>query len=101
MWDFVADMPDGILKTMFLILQGIATVALTIYKYLFTDLEVILTNTLEGANVPSWIVNIIDWLLDRPSAWVYDLSLFELIFGFGLVIVLIFGIVKYFTDIIL
>lgn len=100
MWDFVSDMPNGIFKTMFLILQGITTVATAIYKYLFTDLGEILSNVLQSVNLPEWLIKIINWLLDTPAAWIYQLNLFELIFGLGLIIVLVFGIVKYFTDIV-
>lgn len=101
MWEFVNEMPPGVLKTMFQILSGIALVANTIWKYLFTDLSTILTNIIEEINLPQWLINMVDWLLDTPAAWIYQLSLFEILFGLGLVVVLIFGIVKFFTDIVL
>lgn len=101
MFDFYEQFPDGPIKILFRILHGLGVVCTFIYDNLFLDIGKILENTLEAVNTPEWIIKIVNWLLDQPFNWFYQLSIFEIIFGLGFIFILIYGIVKFFTDLVL
>lgn len=102
MFDQLIDsMGPGILRTLLQLLNPFTKVCVRIVEYSGSTIRDILTGYLETTTAPEWLVNVIDFILGTDAAWIYNITIGEIILGSFLIIVVCFGIVKFFTDIVL
>lgn len=103
MYDSLVDsMEPGVLRTLFKIFGGFVKICTNIVPMMDMTLRQIFTAFLEQiVEAPEWLVDFIDFLLSSDAAFVYNIALGELILGSILILVLAYGIVEFFTDIVL
>lgn len=96
-----SQLEDGVIKILFQFLNMFITVCSKIAEVSSKTLEELLIEVLQWAGVPDFQTTIIDVILDGPWAFFYHITIADLLLGGALIAVIVFGIVKYFTDIIL
>lgn len=101
MFDYVEQIPDSILKTLMNIVAIFFRTCTWIVDTAGKTLQEIIVETMENLDVPEKIVELVNAIFDSNWAWIYHFSLLEILLGGALIVVVLFGIIKYFTDIIL
>ena len=93
--------PDNIIGLMFKILDAAMSLANGLVENLMKTPSEILGDKLAGGNVPNWLRTVIEYVLEWSSpllAIIDNYSLFDILIGSALLIVLVIGVVKYFGD---
>lgn len=102
MFDYVDQLPSGIYKGMLKLISMFYDTCVKIYNASTVTISNLLQNLLQNFGLSEKWSEVITNFLEKPSnSWIFSATLGELILGGLLVSVLIFGIVKFFTDIIL
>lgn len=95
--------PSNILGLMFRVLDSVMEFCNTIVQNLSnTPLEVFRAN-LEDSSLPEWLITAlratVDFLTTAPTAaFLRNMTMFDLVIGSGLAFILVFGMIKFFTD---
>lgn len=97
----IESMNPGVLRTLFRIFSPFIQLCTKVVEYMDLTLRSLLTDALETQGVPDWIVRFINKILSSDAAFIYNVTLGEMLLGGLLFIILCFGIAKYFTDIVL
>lgn len=98
--DYVAGMEGGLIKTLFTLLDKFMTMCTVIANYFDATLREVIVNALQRVEIHEDIVKAINEILEGPWAFIYNISLGDILLGGALLFVIVFGIVKYFTDIV-
>lgn len=102
MFDTLVDsMNPGVIRTLFKLFSPFIQLCTKVVEYMDLTLRSLLTQILESQGVPDWIVRFINKILSTDAAFIYNVTLGEMLLGGLLFIILCYGIVKFFTDIVL
>lgn len=91
--------PDNIIGIMFRILDGAMYIANLLVENLMRTPSEIINNWLENEGLPDWLVEFLDAVVKWNSPLTANITLFDLLIGSALIIVLVFGTVKFFTNV--
>lgn len=97
----VESMNPGVIRTLFRIFSPFIKLCTKVVEYMDLTLRSVLTEALETQGVPNWIVRFINKILSTEAAFIYNVTFGEMLLGSLLFIILCYGIVKFFTDIVL
>lgn len=97
----VESMNPGVIRTLFRFFSPFIQLCTKVVEYMDLTLRSVLTEALETQGAPNWIVRFINKILSTDVAFIYNVSLGEMLLGGLLFIILCYGIVKFFTDIVL
>lgn len=102
MFEYVDSLPNGIVKSLLNLVSMFWDTCISVYEFTTQTLSQLLNNLLTSVGISEKWADLITNFLEKPSnAWLFSATLGELILGSLLVSLLIFGIVKFFTDIVL
>lgn len=101
MSDFIETLPNGILKNLLNLVAKFYDTCTWIFDNFTRSLSSIILEYVEASDTPEWLVTILKGLLTSNAAWIYKFSVLDLILGTMLIFVLVYGVVKFFTDIVL
>lgn len=98
--------PDNVLGLMYRILDAVMSFCQAIVQNLASTPLEIMQRYLQSSNLPDWLRTALEWLVEALTAanpllsFTYNLTLFDLLLGSGVILILLIGIIKYFGDVI-
>lgn len=92
------ELPDNVIGTMFKILKAAMAFANLLVENLTRTPSEIFSNWLADINTPDWLNTIITGWLNINNPFISNLTIFDILLGGALMIVLIIGVVKFFGD---
>lgn len=98
--DYIDGMSSGVFKTLFTMLDRFIGVCTTVYEYGNSTLHELIIRVLDNTNIPEIQIQALDKILSGSWAWIYNITILEILMGSTLIAVILFGIIKYFTDIV-
>lgn len=92
--------PDNIIGIMFTLLESFMHICNQIVANFFKTPVAILTGWLDDSTLPEWLVDIIEKIVAWHNPVLNNITLFDLLVGSALILVLIGAVVKFATDIV-